>query len=132
MSAEIMPFQTRADAEMEERSRRLDALKAALPFVVKKRKRGKRGPPSFWSVTSSGDYVADLEEGKRFARLFLPILEYNLGPAMLAWIVLDMIRAGDDEKSKGLVIGFISEIGRYGSAGAWLVATYGGGGDSAA
>lgn len=131
MTAEIVPFQTRADAEMEERSRQLKALKAALPFV-EKRKRGKRGRPSFWSVSSSGNYVADLDEGKRFARLFLPILQYNLGPAMLAWIVLDMIRAGADEKSDGLVIGFCSEIGRYAAAAAWLFATYGGGGDGAA
>jgi hypothetical protein len=129
MTAEIVRFQTRADAEMEERERRLNRLEAALPFV-EKRKRGKRGPRNFWSVTGSGNYIADLKRGKRFARLFLPILEYQLGPSMLGWIVLDMIRAGEDEKSRGLVIGFCGEIGRYASASAGV--EFGGDGDGAA
>jgi len=100
MTGEVVKFQTRDDAEMEERSRRVDALQAALPFV-EKRKRGKRGPPNFWSVTSSGSYADDVEEGKRYAKLFVPLLGYNLGQNMLAWIVLDMIRAGDYEKVGG-------------------------------
>jgi hypothetical protein len=110
MTAEIIPFRSHAETAKAE----VDALKAALPFV-KKRKRGQRG--SFWSVTSSGSYWSDVEEGKRYAQLFLPMLKYNLGPAMLAWIVLDMIGAGNDEKSAGLVVGFFSEIGRYCAGG---------------
>ena len=132
MTGDVVKFQTRDDSEMEERSRQVNALKAALPFV-KHRKRGERGRASFWSVTSTGSYMADIEEGKRYAKLFRPILQYNLGPAMLAWIVLDMIRAGDDEKSKGLVVGFLNEIGRYASVGvaAYIFAS-GGDGDGAA
>jgi hypothetical protein len=61
--------------------------------------------------------MTDVEEGKRYARLFLPMLKYYGGPAMLAWIVLDMIAAGDDEKSKGLVVGFVNEIGWLAGAG---------------
>src|ERR1700730_211549 len=110
MSAEIIPFRSHAEiAEAE-----VDAIRAAMPFV-KKRKRGQCG--SFWSVTSSGSYMTDVEEGKRYARLFMPMLKYYGGPAMLAWIVLDMISAGDDEKSKGLVVGFVNEIGQYCAAG---------------
>jgi hypothetical protein len=45
------------------------------------------------------------------------MLKFYGGPMMLGWIVLAMIEAGDDEKSKGLVVGFVHEIGRYCAAG---------------
>jgi hypothetical protein len=113
MSAEITRFRSRAKIAEEE----LAALRAAMPFV-KKRKRGQ--PGSFWSVTSSGSYWADVEEGKRYAQLFLPMLKYYGGRAMLAWIVLDLIATGDNKKSAGLVVGFFNEIGEYCAAGVAL------------
>jgi hypothetical protein len=45
------------------------------------------------------------------------MLKFYGGPMMLGWIVLAMIEVGDDEKSKGLVVGFVHEIGRYCAAG---------------
>jgi hypothetical protein len=82
---------------------------AALPFV-RSRKRGGR---CFWSVTSSGDYFEDYEQGRAWARLVLPQLKYNVGPVLLSHIIADMISAGErlPGKPDGLVLGFVREIG---------------------
>jgi hypothetical protein len=85
---------------------------AALPFV-RSRKRGEKGGRFFWSVTSSGNYFKDYDQGRAWARLMLPHLKYNDGPALLSWIVADMIGVGErvPGKSDGLVLGFVREIG---------------------
>jgi hypothetical protein len=78
---------------------------AALPFV-RSRKRGDGRV--FWSVTASGNYFEDYDQGRAWARLVLPLLKCNVGAPLLSWIVRDMIVAGD---CNGLVLGFIREIG---------------------
>jgi hypothetical protein len=84
----------------------LDAKIAALPFV-RSRKRGEKGERCFWSVTASGKYGEDYDQGKAWARLVLPLLKFNIGAPLLSWIVADMIKAGE---KNGLVLGFVREV----------------------
>jgi hypothetical protein len=49
---------------------------------------------SWWNVTPSGDYAADLKTGREYAQQFLPLLSFNGGAAALGWIVNDMAIAG--------------------------------------
>ncbi len=60
------------------------ALRDALPFF--KKGRGKVAT-SWWNVTPSGDYSADLKTGKAHARAFMPMLQFNAGASDLAAIV---------------------------------------------
>ena len=51
-------------------------MRDALPFFRK----GKRGEESsWWNVTPSGGYSADLETGKEHAHAFLPMMVFNAG-----------------------------------------------------
>jgi hypothetical protein len=77
----------------------------ALPFV-RKSKRGEGH--CFWSVTPTGNYTKDYGQGLIWARRVLPLLKYNVGPVLLSWIVVDMIKAGE---RNGLVLGFVRDIG---------------------
>jgi hypothetical protein len=63
-------------------------------------------------VEPSGDYGTDTATGADYARRLMPMLKYNIGISMLAWIVLDMIEARAPEKHRGLVIGFFGELAR--------------------
>jgi hypothetical protein len=85
----------------------VNARLAALPFV-RSRKRGEKGGRCWWSVTSSGKYAEDYNQGRVWARLVLPLLKYNVGAPLLSWIVADMIDAGE---RNGLVLGFVREVG---------------------
>jgi hypothetical protein len=87
------------------------ALRDALPFF--KKGRGKVAT-SWWSVTPSGNYSADLETGKEYARAFLPMLQFNAGASDLAVIVSDMGTAKDLKEWRGIddvALGFMMEIG---------------------
>jgi hypothetical protein len=92
------------------------ALRDALPFFNKGR--GKVAT-SWWNVTPSGNYSADLETGKEYARAFLPLMKYNAGPSTLGAIVSDMAKAGRDPANNpkdwrgidAVALGFMMEIG---------------------
>jgi hypothetical protein len=104
MTAEIVGFPAPRPARM--RLHTDPKCKRPLPFERRK----KRGVDhSFWVVTPTDDFWADFEEGKLWAKMFLPFLRYNVGVPMLSWIVDDMIAAG---QTNGLVVGFIQGIGR--------------------
>jgi hypothetical protein len=92
------------------------AARDALPFFQKGR--GKI-PTSWWNVTPSGNYSADLETGMAYASAFLPLMKYNAGASSLGAIVSDMAKAGRNlEKGPGdergidnIALGFIMGIG---------------------
>jgi hypothetical protein len=92
------------------------ALRDALPFF--KNRQGKVAQ-SYWNVTPSGDYSADLETGKAYARAFMPLLRFNAGASDLAAIVSDMAKAGRDPANNpkdwrgidAVALGFMMEIG---------------------
>jgi hypothetical protein len=92
------------------------ATRDALPFFQKGR--GKI-PTSWWNVTPSGNYSADIETGMAYASAFLPLMKYNAGAASLGAIVSDMAKAGRNlEKGRGdrrgidnIALGFIMGIG---------------------
>jgi hypothetical protein len=92
------------------------AMRDALPFFRKGR--GKI-ETSWWNVAPSGDYGADLETGKKYARAFLPMLSFNAGASDLGVIVSDMAKAGRDlannpKERRGIdavALGFMMEIG---------------------
>jgi hypothetical protein len=69
----------------------LEATRDALPFF---RKGNRTVKASWWNVTPSGDYAADLATGHAYAKDFLPMLSFNGGAAALGWIVSDMAIAG--------------------------------------
>jgi hypothetical protein len=87
-----------------------------LPFFDKKAKPA----PSTWSVKPSGDYFADCQTGRDYALQFLLSADGSEGwGSLLAQITGDMIRAGTtgkyangERKINGIVIGFMSAIGR--------------------
>jgi hypothetical protein len=72
---------------------------AALPFV-----RDQEDGRCFWSVTPTGDYAVDYQQGFDWVRLVIPFLRYNVGGPLVSWIVKDMIMAGE---SNGLTLGFM-------------------------
>jgi hypothetical protein len=78
----------------------------ALPFI-RSRKPGEKGRRFFWAVAASGKYMEDYNQGRAWARLFLPLLKYNSGAPTLSMIVEDMIAAGE---CNGIVLGFVREI----------------------
>jgi hypothetical protein len=92
------------------------AMRDALPFFRKGR--GKI-PTSWWNVTPSGNYSADIETGMAYASAFLPLMKYNAGAASLGAIVSDMAKAGsnlekDPRHRRGIdniALGFIMGIG---------------------
>lgn len=94
----------------------LHAMRDALPFF--KKGRGKEAT-SWWNVTPTGNYTADLETGKGYARDFLPLMTFNAGSASLGAIVSDMARAGRDPTKNpkdwrgidSVALGFLMEMG---------------------
>jgi hypothetical protein len=92
------------------------ALRDALPFF--KKGRGKVAT-SWWNVTPTGNYSADLEAGEAYARAFLPMMMFNAGPSTLGAIVSDMAKAGRDPANNpkdwrgidAVALGFLMEIG---------------------
>jgi hypothetical protein len=92
------------------------ALRDALPFF--KKGRGNVAT-SWWNVTLSGNYAADLETGMAYAKAFLPMLTFNSGAADLGAIVSDMAKAGRDPVKNpkdwrgidNVALGFLMGIG---------------------
>jgi hypothetical protein len=91
-------------------------LRDALPFF--KKSRGKVAT-SWWNVTPTGNYSADLETGKDYARAFLPLMIFNAGPSTLGAIISEMAKAGRDPANNpkdwrgidAVALGFMMEIG---------------------
>jgi hypothetical protein len=91
-------------------------IRDALPFF--RNRRGKVAQ-SYWNVTPSGDYSANLETGKAYARAFMPMLRFNAGASDLAAIISDMAKAGRDAANNpkdwrgvdAVALGFMIEIG---------------------
>ena len=90
-------------------------LRDALPFF---RKKTRTKNASWWSVKPTGDYVADLETGKAYAREFFPLMQFNAGPASLGQIVSAMAFAGRRRRGKkayrgidDIALGFLMELG---------------------
>jgi hypothetical protein len=85
--------------------------------------------PCTWDVTPTGDYAADCETGRRYAIKFLRSCDGTVQWASLMGnITADMIRAGTNgtsangrPKVNGIVIGFMSVIGRAVCASAALL-----------
>lgn len=94
----------------------LDAIRNALPFF---RAGGRKVDASWWNVTPSGNYSADLETGKAYARAFLPMMTFNAGASTLGHIVSHMAVAGRDQQKNpkayrgidDIALGFLMEIG---------------------
>ena len=92
------------------------ALRDTLPFFTA---RHGKVAASWWNVTPSGDYVADLRTGAKYARAFMPMLHFNAGASDLALVVSHMAKAGRDpmknpEDWRGIdavALGFLMEIG---------------------
>jgi hypothetical protein len=92
------------------------AMRDALPFF--KKGRGKV-ETSWWNVTPSGSYAADLKTGQEYARAFMPLLQFNVVSSDLAVIVSDMAKAGRDlannpkewRRIDNIALGFMMEIG---------------------
>jgi hypothetical protein len=98
-----------------------DAIRNALPFF--RLSRGKV-ETSWWNVTPSDNYSADLETGKAYARAFLPMMAFNAGASTLGVIVSHMALAGRDPAKNtskhraidNVALGFLMEIGNSISA----------------
>ena len=92
------------------------AMRDALPFFRKGRGKVET---SWWNVTPSGNYAADLKTGGEYARAFLPMLSFNAGASDLGVIVSDMAKAGrnlanNPKEHRGIdavALGFMIEIG---------------------
>lgn len=92
------------------------AMRDALPFF--KKGRGKI-ESSWWNVTPSGDYAADLETGMKYAKAFLPMMMFNAGASSLGAIVSAMALAGRDRSRTpkewrgidDIALGFLMGIG---------------------
>jgi hypothetical protein len=110
MSAEIVQF-PKGGKDGEDHEAFIQ-VRDSLPFF-QKRKRGL--PGSWWSATPSDNFQADMQEGRRWATLFLPMLRYNAGSPAFAWIIGEMIKVG--EPHNGLVSGFVQEIAHYAAIG---------------
>src|SRR5437588_6536436 len=84
-----------------------------LPFFAREKL-------STWTVEPSGDHAVDCATGREYALEFLRSCDGTVGwTALLPHIVADMIRAGPsgtfangESKINGVVIGFMSTIGK--------------------
>jgi hypothetical protein len=84
------------------------AIRDELPFF----KKGHRNASQWWHVKPSGEYATDLETGKRYARAFIPLLSFNVGPAALGWVISSMLTNNGQQRGiDAIATGFILEIG---------------------
>ena len=124
MSAEIIKLSQRRSKTRRRKTApepgSLEAIMASLPFLVKNKPRGTGY--TYWSVTATGNYGADYDEGMLLARKYLPALRYFGGTVMLGSIVLGMMAAGYKEEEKGLVLGFMRVIAEHCAAGVMALA----------
>lgn len=83
-----------------------------LPFTIAE---SKNSASQWWAVKSTGNWQADLDIGRDYARAFLPWVSTNAGPSMFGWIVDGMARTADPQRGStrvisGIASGFLMEI----------------------
>lgn len=78
-----------------------------LPFVTTY---GKGKGRNFWTPKSSGDYTLDCEVGRQYAGALIPLLrdDYHL----LGLITLGILKHGDNERDRGIIVGLMSELSK--------------------
>jgi hypothetical protein len=81
-----------------------------LPFFRKRRGQSA----NWWEVRPTGNYLKDLETGKKYAEQYLSHLTINAGPAMLVWIVGAMKNAPGRDKDRldGIAVGFLTALAK--------------------
>lgn len=79
-----------------------------LPFA-EPRARERRGalPVSFWTVRATGDQGRDRELGRDLAAKALACMQEERLPALLTWVVRDMVEAG---RFGGVEAGFLAAV----------------------
>ena len=91
----------------------------ALSFVKRRKPKGGGGF-DYWSISSSGNYSADCDEGKAFAAEYLTFIGKNptVGNAtLLNCIVREMVEHASSGKGwSGVHLGFIRTINEYAMA----------------
>lgn len=84
-----------------------------LPFVrdasASERAAGA-APRSFWTVHSSGDFIADCGVGSGYAAAALDYMVAANAPEILSWAVFDMMRL--PRARSGVEVGFLTAFGR--------------------
>ncbi|MDB5406600.1 MAG: hypothetical protein JWL84_1512 [Rhodospirillales bacterium] len=84
---------------------------AALPFATRN---GKGGKHNYWAVSPAhadgepGTYAADCNTGHDYAEAMMPLLEEDA--LLLRDVILSMVRHGDEEACRGLIVGFMSHV----------------------
>lgn len=79
-----------------------------LPFS----RSGDAEARSFWSPRPTGDYLADCSLGRRYGEALLPLIRREMGVQLLRFVVLDMVRDGDAERDRGLIVGMMGVVGQ--------------------
>ena len=79
-----------------------------LPFVVPTNDVGRL----FWAPRPTGSYNYDCTLGQQYAFAALPMLTHPGGFQLLCWIVMDMLKHGDVERDRGVIVGMMGEIGK--------------------
>ena len=79
-----------------------------LPFVVPSNGEGRL----FWAPRPTGSYTFDCTLGHQYAFAVLPMLTQPGGLHLLCWIVMDMLKHGDVERDRGVIVGMMGEIGK--------------------
>lgn len=91
-----------------------------LPFVAR---RGKNGVPvdtlrntdiTWWHVKPTGDFQADCETGRQYAKEFLEYDFNQTGPSCLIDVIRDM---PDRVTGNGVEVGFMAVIGQLANQG---------------
>lgn len=83
--------------------RRLDDGRHHLPFLAAVHaSEGRR--VDHWSVRSTGDYTADAEVGRAYARMFVGRMAKGETHPQPAWIIRDMVAKG---RFTGVEVGFV-------------------------
>jgi hypothetical protein len=78
-----------------------------LPFVSLS---GGEFGRNFWAPRPTGDYVFDCTLGEQYAAAAMPMLARH--DDLLCCMMLAMVRHGDLEREKGVMVGILSAIGR--------------------
>jgi hypothetical protein len=100
-----------ADVKAEIKRKKLSAHEkslahpyASLPFV----ETPKKGMRIFWAPRSTGDYHHDIILGEAYADAAIPMVRTD--PLLLGFIVLDILRYGEESRDRGTIVGFMSRL----------------------
>jgi hypothetical protein len=114
----VLPFPDRYWTP-ERIAKHLSLATKALPFVkVKDNDQPGWLPENYWAVTPTGQFIADRDQGREYARLAVDAMRADHTPGLLGWIVHDMVKdavasAGKRQRKTGGAIrmGFMDELG---------------------